>query len=101
MSRGKPRLIKDLLVDRGGLAGIVDRAAATDRLSRCVQSALPREVSDHILGANLRGENLIIIVDGAVWATRVRFEASTIRRVLFDAQETEVARVLVRVRPPL
>jgi hypothetical protein len=101
MARGKPRLIKDLLADRGGLAGIAERAAATDRLSRRVQSALPGEVSNHILGANISGDSLVVIVDGAAWAARVRFESRAIRRVLSDTQEIDVARVIVRVRPPI
>ena len=95
-----PKLLKDLLADTGGLAGIVRRAEATDRLARSVQSAVPAEVSDHILGANLRGDRLVVIVDGAAWAARVRFESATIRRVLADTREIEVRSVTVQVRPP-
>jgi hypothetical protein len=97
----KPKLLKDLLADTGGLSGIVRRAAATDELARSVQSALPPEVSKHVLGANLRGERLVVIVDGAAWAARVRFESGVIRRVLADTREVDVRRVTVRVRPPV
>lgn len=100
MPEDKPQLLKDLLARRDGLAGIVERAAATDRLARCVQSALPIEVSGHVIGANLRDDRLVVIVDGSVWAARVRFEARAIRRVLAEAQEIDVRRVSVRVRSP-
>ncbi len=101
MPSGKPELLKDLLAGRGGLSGIVERAAATDRLARCVQSALPSEVARHIVGANLRDDRLVVIVDGAAWTAGVRFEARAIRQVLSEAQEIEVSRVSVRVRPPI
>lgn len=101
MAPEKPKLLKDLLADTGGLSGIVRRAAATDELARSVQSALPPEVSRHVLGANLRGERLVVIVDGAAWAARVRFESAVIRRVLADTREIDVRRVTVQVRPPV
>jgi hypothetical protein len=100
MPPGKPELLRDLIAGRGGLSGIVERAAATDRLARCVQSALPREVAGHVLGANLRGDRLVVIVDGAAWAARVRFEARVIGQKLADVQEVRISRVSVRVRPP-
>ncbi|KPK58263.1 MAG: hypothetical protein AMJ59_15750 [Gammaproteobacteria bacterium SG8_31] len=101
MSGDKPVLLKNLLAGSGGLSGIVERAAATDRLARCVQSALPREVAGHVVGTNVRGDRLVVIVDGAAWAARVRFEAAAIRRLLAELQEIEISRVSVRVRPPL
>ena len=100
MPPGKPELLKDLLAGRGGLAGIVERAAATDQLARCVQSALPAEVASHVVGANLRQDRVVVMVDGAAWAARVRFEAAAIRQVLWSAREIEVGRVTVRVSPP-
>lgn len=100
MPGDKPRLLKDLLKRDGGLARLVERAAATDQLSRCVQSALPGEVSPHVVGANLRDRRLVVVVDGAAWAARVRFEARTIKQVLAETQEIEISRVSVRVRPP-
>jgi len=98
---GKPELLKDLLAGRGGLSGIVERAAATDRLTRCVQSALPAEVAAHVVGANLREDRLVVIVDAAAWAAGVRFEAGAIRQVLAEARDMDVGRVTVRVRPPV
>ena len=100
MPGDKPELLKDLLNRDGGLARIVERAAATDRLSRCVQSALPGEVSPHVVGANLRDRKLVVVVDGAAWAARVRFEAPVIKQALAETQEVEISRVVVRVRPP-
>jgi hypothetical protein len=100
MPPGKPELLKELLAGSGGLSGIVERAAATDRLARCVQSALPPEIASHVVGVNLREDRLVVIVDGAAWAAGVRFEARTIKQVLSRAREIEISRVSVRVGPP-
>jgi hypothetical protein len=101
MPGDKPELLKDLLADKGGLAGIVRRAAAADRMTRRVQSALPGEVSAHVVGANIREDRLVVIVDGAAWAARVRFEAPLLKRTLAETEELEIGRVFVRVRPPV
>ncbi|KPK59730.1 MAG: hypothetical protein AMJ59_09465 [Gammaproteobacteria bacterium SG8_31] len=100
MPGDKPELLKDLLTGSGGLAGLVKRAAATDRVARRVQSALPAEVSEHVVGANIREKQLVVIVDGAAWAARVRFEASLLKRALAETGDLKIERVSVRVRPP-
>ncbi len=101
MPGDKPELLKDLLTGSGGLAGLVKRAAATDRVARRVQSALPEEVSAHVIGANIRENRLVVIVDGAAWAARVRFEAARLKQALAETEELTIERVSVRVRPPL
>lgn len=98
-SDNKPRSLADILAGTS-VAGLARRAAATDKLARRVRSALPREVGAHVIGANLRGNRLVVIVDGAVWAARVRFELDALRIALGGEQELEVAAVTVKVRAP-
>jgi hypothetical protein len=98
MPPGKPKLLKDLLCSQS-LAALAKRAAATDTLARQIQAILPPDVASHVVSANIRDNLAIIIVDGAAWAARVRFESSSICRVLRDQHEIDVASVRVRVRP--
>ena len=98
MPPGKPTLLKDLL-DSHSLADLVKRAASSDTLARQIQSILPSDVASHVVGANIRDHLVVIIVDGPAWAARVRFEASSICRVLRDQHEIDVASIRVRVRP--
>lgn len=99
MSDGRPKLLKDLLAGRG-LAGLAERAAATDRLARRLQGLLPPELAEHITGANVRDRRLVILVDGPAWAARLRFEAPGLRRRLEAQQGLDVDGVIVRVGRP-
>jgi len=98
MPSGKPTLLKDLLRSQS-LADLAKRAASTDVLARQVQAILPSDIASHVVAANIRDDLVVVIVDGAAWAARVRFEASSICRVLRDQHEINVAGVRVRVRP--
>jgi hypothetical protein len=97
MTGGRPKLLKDLLAGRS-LAGLAERAAATDRLARRIQTLLPAELAPHVTGANVRDRRLVVLVDGPVWAARLRFEAPALRRRLESEQEIDVDAVTVRVR---
>jgi hypothetical protein len=100
MPPGKPRLLSELLAGKS-LASIVERAAESDALARRVQAALPTDVAAHVCGANLRDERLIVIVDGAVWAARVRFEVPALGRSLREGLDIELSGITVKVRPGL
>jgi hypothetical protein len=96
MTGGRPKLLKDLLAGRS-IAGLAERAAATDRLRRRIQALVPAELASHVTGANIRGRRLVILVDGPAWASRLRFEAPSLRRRLEAEQEIDVDGVTVRV----
>ena len=96
MSERRPKLLKDLLAGRS-LAGLAERAAATDRLARRIQGLLPPELAAHVTGANVRDRRLVILVDGPAWASRLRFEAPALRRRLETRQDLDVDGVTVRV----
>jgi len=98
MSAGKPKLLGDLLAGKS-LSSIVERAAETDLLTRRVQAILPPDIAAHVCGANLRDERLVVIVDGAVWAARVRFETPELRTGLRHSHDVEIVGVTVKVRP--
>jgi len=98
MPPGKPTLLKDLLCSQS-LADLSKRAASTDTLARQIQSILPEDIASHVVGTNIRGNQVIVIVDGPAWAARVRFEAATVCRVLREQHEIDVTRMRVRVHP--
>ena len=97
MTAGRPKLLKDLLAGRS-LAGLAERAAATDRLARRLQALLPAELASHVTGANIRAGRLVVLVDAPAWASRLRFEAPALRERLRTEHELEVEGVTVRVR---
>lgn len=98
MVPGRPKSLKDLLAG-SSLSRIVEQAAETDVLTRRVQALLPPEVSPHVLGANLRERQLVVLVDAAVWAARVRFETAALRRGLSESHEVAPDAISVKVRP--
>jgi hypothetical protein len=98
MAPGRPKSLKDLLAG-SSLSRIVEQAAETDVLTRRVQALLPPEVSPHVLGANLRERRLVVLVDAAVWAARVRFETAALRRGLSESHEVAPDAISVKVRP--
>jgi len=98
MAPGRPKSLKDLLA-ASSLSRLVEQASATDVLTRRVQALLPAEIAPHVLGANLRDKRLIVLVDAAVWAARVRFEAATLRRGLSESHDVAPSTVSVKVRP--
>ena len=97
MAPGRPKSLKDLL-SGSSLSRIVEQAAATDVLTRRVQALLPPEVAPHVLGANLRDRRLVVLVDAAVWAARVRFETAALRRGLSESHDSAPSTVSVKVR---
>jgi hypothetical protein len=98
MVPGRPKSLKDLLAG-STLSGIAEQAAATDTLTRRVRALLPAEIAPHVLGANVRDTRLVVFVDSAVWAARVRFEIAALRRGLRDSHELEPSAIWVKVRP--
>ena len=98
MPPGKPTLLKDLLSSQS-LADLTKRAASTDTLARQIKSILPEDLANHVVGANIRGNRVIVIVDGPAWAARIRFEAAMVCRVLREQHELDVTSMRVRVHP--
>ncbi len=98
MAPGRPKSLKDLLA-ANSLSRLVEQASATDVLTRRVQALLPAEIAPHVLSANFRDQRLIVLVDAAVWAARVRFESATLRRGLAESHDVAPSSVSVKVRP--
>lgn len=94
-----PRPIAALL---GGdaLGGVVDAARSGDRVLAALRRALPADLAAHLVGAQQRDAELLIVADGPAWATRLRFLEPELKAALDARTRRVVRRVVVRVGPP-
>lgn len=96
------RPIKSLLrnVD-GELGAIVRQAGHLGALRKIVLEVLPETASDHVHVAGLDHGRLLVHVDGAGWATRLRYAEPSIRRALAQRLRLHADDIVTRVRPAL
>ena len=84
--------------DNGGLGDIVRHARDMGELVSQLQQALPAEIAQQVLAANIREDGeLVVLTSSPAWAAKLRFEADT----LMDAarqSSAEVTSCTVRVR---
>jgi len=81
-----------------GLEQLAKRAAAAESLTTMVQRELPGGLGDHVVSAVRRDDDLVIIVDSAAWAARVRYAGPRMKEQLAALGEPVAGKVRVRVR---
>jgi hypothetical protein len=91
-------LLKDLLAGND-LAQLVSRARESGELDARVRALLPDELAAHVTGAVLHEDTVVVLVDSAAWASRLRFEAPELVKRLAPRYDGAVKRVRVKVRP--
>ncbi|HNP36545.1 MAG TPA: DciA family protein [Woeseiaceae bacterium] len=91
--------LENLLNNKGNreLGDLVKRAQKMAELSTALSAALPADLADSIVAANIRenGE-LVVICKTPARAARLRFEASTLIRAA-SSPGVEISRCIVRV----
>jgi hypothetical protein len=84
-----------------GALPVVERlarqAAAAATLGDKVRRMLPEPLRPHVVSANRRGDDLVVIVDSAAWSARVRYAGPGLREQLAAAGEPVAGKVRVRV----
>lgn len=83
--------------DDGGLGDLIRRARDMGELATALGRALPAELAEGIVAANIRdGGELVVVCRSSAWASRLRFETESI---LDAARQTgaEVSTCTVRV----
>lgn len=83
-----------------GLEQLAKRAAAAESLTAIVQRQLPEPLGAHVVSAARREQDLVVIVDSAAWAARVRYVGPALRKRLAELGEPVGGKVRVRVRRP-
>ncbi|MFO1394844.1 MAG: DciA family protein [Steroidobacteraceae bacterium] len=81
----------------GALEQLAKRAADVETLAAFVRGALPAPLGDHVTAATRRDTDLVVTVDSAAWAARVRYAGSTLRERLAAAGQPVEGKVRVRV----
>lgn len=91
--------LKDLLAaGAGGLAPVLARAARLEALTARVVAALPPDVAGHIIAVSAGQKGLVVTVDSAAWAARLRFMENEVREAA--GPDISAEKFVVRVRPP-
>jgi hypothetical protein len=65
-----------------------------------VRALLPEALAEHVTGAVLHVDTVVVLVDSAAWASRLRFHAPELVARLAPRYDGAVTRVRVKVRPP-
>jgi hypothetical protein len=94
----EPQSLKDLLAGND-LSRLVLRAREAGELDAQVRALLPESLAAHVTGAVLREETVVILVDSAAWASRLRFHATELVQSLGPRYDGAVTAVRVKVRP--
>lgn len=93
--------LKPLFSDlAGGLLKLARGAAAVQELGDTVRECLPETLRAHVVAAVRRGDDLVVIVDSAAWAARVRYSGPSLQEQLLARGETLTGKVRVRVGRP-
>jgi len=97
----KPIPVSELLAQ--GKAKLERLRKGSDEAARAllaVQEVLEPDLAEHVWSAALKPDGtLTVVVDGAGWATRLRYAAPDLGARIAAALGHAVGRVIVRVRP--
>jgi len=93
--------LKPLFSDlTGGLLKLARGAAEAATLGTVVRECLPEALRTHVVAAARRGDDLVVIVDSAAWAARVRYAGPRLQKQLESRGESVSGKVRVRVGRP-
>lgn len=81
-----------------GVRKLERQAQAADDLAATVRAGLPVELRPHLLTAARRGGELVLTVDSAAWAARVRYAGTQLKERLAAAGQPAVGKLRIRVR---
>jgi hypothetical protein len=65
------------------LDNIIQRAQKMDELTSTIQAALPQDLAENLLSANLRADaELVLVCSSSAWAARLRFESEKLLEIV-------------------
>jgi hypothetical protein len=96
-----PRSVSDLLSRTGNkLTALKVRSQARSLVVEQVRAALPPRLAQAVVSAGIEQGRLTIGVDGAVWASRLRYLTESVRKQVAASMGIAVHSMRVRVVPP-
>ena len=96
-----PRSLSDLLSRVGNkLTALKTRSLERSRVVEQVRAALPASLAQAVSSAGIEQGRLTIGVNGAVWASRLRYFTDIVRKRLGESLGIEILSVRIRVLPP-
>jgi hypothetical protein len=93
MKKG-PESVRQHLFDSPVLRSLRKQFHAQEQLLNSLKKQLPAELGQHCTAINRQGQTLVISVDAAVWATKLRFLTRQLTRA------TGASQVRIRVSTP-
>ena len=97
----KPKSISELLrVGGRRLTDLKARSEARNETLAQVCAVLPAPLAQAVVSAGFEDGRLTIGVNGAVWASRLRYGTDTLRMRLGRTLGTEITAVRIKVVPP-
>jgi hypothetical protein len=97
----KPRPLSELLqIDGKKLRELKSRLEQRESVLAQVRSRLPPKLAAQVLSAGIDRGRLTIGVNGAAWASRLRYCTAALRKDVGAALAVELVGVRIRVLPP-
>ena len=92
---------RSLSYDNRILATILANVEKNRHLLTLTQSCLPDTISTHIIGSVIEQTKLIVYVESAVWATKLRFHGKSLLRKINKFNLPVIDKVIVRITTEL
>ncbi|HDY85487.1 hypothetical protein LCGC14_0551090 [marine sediment metagenome] len=95
----KPEKVSLVYKQNSQLYKIAQRAQKLNHLNYIVQQVMPPQFSAHCLLANINNQTIIIHTDNASYASLLRFQASTLCKVISEHTSQNITKLEVKVKP--
>jgi hypothetical protein len=95
----KPEKVSLVYKQNSQLYKIAQRAQKLNHLNYIVQQVMPPQFSAHCLLANINNQTIVIHTDNASYASLLRFQASTLCKVISEHTSQNVTKLEVKVKP--
>lgn len=100
MPSDRPRSLRGLISEsESDLGRVVRHAEAMDRLRQRVSSSLPESAASHLVGTNVDGDTLVLMVDASAWADRIRYSREPCLEAASEVIGRPIRDLRVKVRP--
>lgn len=95
----KPEKVSLVCKQNSQLNNIAQRAQKLNHLNFILQQVMPPQFSAHCQLANINNQTIIIHTDNASYASLLRFQATTLCKVISEHTSQNVTKLEVKVKP--